>query len=110
MFQAPSFIFTVAITASVAAMTSLAEAKPKKTAAPKPPLLAQACAGCHGQVGAGENGTPTLAAYDKATFSRVWDEFRNNQRPAASIMPRIARGYTDAEVTILADYYSSVRR
>jgi sulfide dehydrogenase cytochrome subunit len=110
MSQASSYIFTVAIAAGLAATTSFAEAKPKKTPAPTPPLLAQACAGCHGQVGAGENGTPTLAAYDKTAFARVWDEFRNNQRPAASIMPRIARGYTEAEVATLAEYFSSVRR
>lgn len=100
----------LAAVATIAAI-SLAEAKQaKKPAPPKPPLLAQACAGCHGQLGAGQDGTPILAAYDKAAFVRVWGEFRENQRPAASIMPRIARGYSEAEVATLADYFSSVPR
>jgi sulfide dehydrogenase cytochrome subunit len=51
-----------------------------------------------------------LAGYEKDNFGRVWDEFRNNQRPAATIMPRIARGYTDVEITTLADYFSSLHR
>ncbi len=110
MSRLPRLIIPLAIATAWAATTSLADAKPKKTAAPPPPLLAQACAGCHGQLGAGEHGTPTLAAYDKVALARVWNEFRNNQRPAASIMPRIARGYSEAEVATLADYCSSVRR
>jgi cytochrome c553 len=40
----------------------------------------------------------------------VWEEFRNNQRPAATIMPRIARGYSEAEIATLADYFSSLHR
>ena len=41
---------------------------------------------------------------------RVWGEFRANQRPAATIMGRIARGYSDEEVAALADHFSSIKR
>ena len=51
-----------------------------------------------------------LAGYEKDAFARVWEEFRNNQRPAATIMPRIARGYSEAEIATLADYFSSLHR
>lgn len=82
----------------------------KKKAPGRPPLIAQACAGCHGQLGKGQKGTPVLAGYEKDAFARVWEEFRNNQRPAATIMPRIARGYSEAEIATLADYFSSLHR
>jgi cytochrome c553 len=51
-----------------------------------------------------------LAGYKKESFVLVWDEFRSNQRPAATIMPRIARGYSDVEIATLADYFSSLHR
>jgi sulfide dehydrogenase cytochrome subunit len=95
---------------AIGATSSFAEPHKKKAAPVPAPLIAQACAGCHGQLGKGQNGTPVLAGYEKDNFGRVWDEFRNNQRPAATIMPRIARGYTDVEITTLADYFSSLHR
>jgi len=95
---------------AIAACPSFAEPHKKKAAAVPAPLIAQACSGCHGQLGKGQNGTPVLAGYEKDAFSRVWDEFRNNQRPAATIMPRIARGYSDVEIATLADYFSSLHR
>ncbi|MBI5132717.1 MAG: cytochrome C [Rhodopseudomonas palustris] len=92
------------------ATPSAAESR-KKPAKPVPaPLIAQACSGCHGQLGQGLKGTPRLSGYEKDAFARVWSEFRDNQRPAATIMPRIARGYSDTEVAVLANYFSSIRR
>lgn len=72
------------------------------------PLIAQGCAGCHGQAGAGAGGTPAIAGTDRSAFLATWAAFRANERPA-TIMNRIARGYSDAEVAALADYFSSVK-
>lgn len=72
------------------------------------PLIAQACAGCHGQAGAGVGATPDIAGYDREAFVQTWAEFRSGER-FATIMTRIARGYTDEEVAELADYFSSLR-
>lgn len=71
------------------------------------PMIAQSCAGCHGQAGAGQGSVPDLRGYDRAAFIRIWDEFRTGARPAA-IMNRIAPGFTDADVAALADYFSSL--
>jgi sulfide dehydrogenase cytochrome subunit len=71
------------------------------------PLLAQACAGCHGQAGAGQGQIPAIAGYDREAFAQVWSEFRDNQRPA-TIMNRIARGYTEDEVAALAAYFAEL--
>ncbi|NJL50918.1 MAG: c-type cytochrome [Blastochloris sp.] len=111
MSKTRSLVAIIAAMASMAATSSMADTKPaRKQAAHPVPLLAQACAGCHGQSGEGQKGTPVLAAYNKEAFVRVWDEFRNGQRPAATIMTRIARGYSDEEVATLAAYFSSIPR
>lgn len=72
------------------------------------PLIAQSCAGCHGQAGIGEGAVPSIAGTDRAAFIEMWQAFRADEHPA-TIMNRIARGYTDDEVAALADYFSSLR-
>lgn len=72
------------------------------------PLIALPCAGCHGPAGAGEGSVPRIAGYDREEFVKSWAAFRANERPA-SIMNRIARGYTDAEVAELAAYFAGLR-
>ena len=72
------------------------------------PLIAQSCAGCHGQSGDGEASILPIAGYDRDDFIRVWQEFRADARPA-TIMNRIARGFTDDELNELADYFASLR-
>lgn len=106
-------VVAIAVVGAAVLAASAALAQPKSHATPHQPvapLHAQACAGCHGQNGAGQGGTPILAGYDPAAFVRVWGEFRNNQRPTATIMNRIARGYSDDEVAALAAYFASVKR
>lgn len=71
------------------------------------PLLAQSCAGCHGQAGEGAGSIATIAGYDRDAFITVWEEFRNNERPA-TIMNRIAPGYSAEDVAVLADYFASI--
>lgn len=72
------------------------------------PQIALACAGCHGPAGAGEGSVPRIAGYDRQAFVETWSAFRANARPA-TIMNRIARGYTDAEVAQLAAYFATLR-
>jgi cytochrome subunit of sulfide dehydrogenase len=95
----------LALGAALLATTVSVRTEAQTTAAP---LLAQACAGCHGQAGAGVAGMPAIAGTDRETFLATWAAFRTDQR-SASIMNRIARGYTEAEVAVLADYFSSRR-
>jgi cytochrome subunit of sulfide dehydrogenase len=73
-----------------------------------PPLIAQACSGCHGQAGAGSGSVPKIAGYNRELFIAQWAAFRTKQRPA-TIMDRVATGYSDAEVAVLADYFSKLK-
>jgi cytochrome subunit of sulfide dehydrogenase len=75
---------------------------------PEPPLIAQACAGCHGQAGGGSGSVPKIAGYNRDLFIAQWAAFRAKQRPA-TIMDRIATGYSDAEVAVLADYFAKLK-
>jgi sulfide dehydrogenase cytochrome subunit len=81
---------------------------PSWAQSPQPPLLAQACAGCHGQAGAGIGSVPKIAGYNRDLFIAQWAAFRAKQRPA-TIMDRVATGYSDAEVALLADYFSRLK-
>jgi cytochrome subunit of sulfide dehydrogenase len=90
------------------ALLAITVSSPALAETPATPNVAQGCAGCHGQEGAGVGAVPAIAGYDREAFIAHWAEFQANERPA-TIMNRIARGYSDAEVAALADYFSSLR-
>jgi len=70
------------------------------------PLAPQGCIACHGQAGAGSPPIPALAGRPKADIEAAMLAFRKNERPN-SIMGRIARGYTDAEITAVAAWFAA---
>jgi sulfide dehydrogenase cytochrome subunit len=68
--------------------------------------LAGACQGCHGAAGQGSEGIPLLAGNStRAELEAMLKAFRANERPG-TVMGRIARGYSDAEIAALAQYYA----
>ncbi len=69
------------------------------------PLAAQGCIGCHGPNGAGIGSVPGIAGRDRAELVAQMNAFRANERPA-TIMGRIARGYTEAEIIATAEYFA----
>lgn len=71
-------------------------------------LLAQPCAGCHGQDGAGQGATPAIAGLDREAFLEAWAAFRADARPA-TVMNRITKGYTEEEAALLADHFASLQ-
>jgi sulfide dehydrogenase cytochrome subunit len=72
------------------------------------PLVAEGCIGCHGPGGAGMGGVPALAGRDAAELRALMIAFRANERPG-TIMGRVARGYTEAEITAVADHFARQR-
>jgi len=69
-------------------------------------LLAGGCVGCHGVSGQGGQGIPSIRdTQTRAEFVAAMQAFRANQREA-TVMGRISRGYTDAEITTLAAFYA----
>ncbi|MCO5120488.1 MAG: c-type cytochrome [Burkholderiaceae bacterium] len=63
---------------------------------------AATCAACHGAAG---DGIPAITGRDAEQIHRTLLEFRNGQRPAATVMHQHAKGYTDDELGRIARAY-----
>jgi cytochrome subunit of sulfide dehydrogenase len=72
------------------------------------PLAAQGCLGCHGPNGAGMQAIVGINGRDPKELVEVMRAFRANERPG-TIMGRIARGYTDAELATVAAWFATAR-
>lgn len=76
-------------------------------AAPSASMLADTCAGCHGTDGASVGpATPTIAGMSAEYFKTTMAEYKNDARHS-TIMGRIAKGYTDDEIALMADHYAA---
>jgi len=70
--------------------------------------LGDACTSCHGVDGQSQGSVPSIGGVDKATLLSALMTFKADKGDP-TIMNRIVRGYTDAELAALADYFSSVK-
>jgi cytochrome subunit of sulfide dehydrogenase len=71
--------------------------------------LAATCATCHGTDGRSVgNVPPSLAGQNRQLLLQALKDFRDGKRPA-TIMHQQAKGYTDAQFEILADYFAAVK-
>lgn len=71
------------------------------------PLAAQSCMGCHGPQGGGSLSVVSLAGRPKADIEAAMRAFQKNERPA-TIMGRVARGFTEAEIERIAAFYAAL--
>ena len=72
-----------------------------------PAMLADTCAGCHGTDGASEGpATPTIAGMSEDYLVETMQGYKSGER-WSTIMGRIAKGYTDAEIAAMATYYAA---
>ena len=67
------------------------------------PMLAQSCLGCHGPGAQGMGATVGIAGRPAPLLIAQMNAFRANERPG-TIMGRIARGYSETEITAVAAY------
>jgi sulfide dehydrogenase cytochrome subunit len=74
----------------------------------EPPAEAMACSGCH-PVGPGvETSVPRLVGRKAEEIVGQMRAFRSGQR-GATVMDRIAKGYSDAEAKTIAEWYEEQR-
>ncbi len=71
-----------------------------------PRLLGLSCAGCHGPGGHSPGMIPSLYGRDAASIAELLREFRAGARPS-TVMGRVAKGYTDAEIDGVARQISA---
>lgn len=69
-------------------------------------LLAGNCFNCHGAGGMGSGPIPPIAGMPAETMTALLNAFKQDLVPGATIMGRIALGYSDAEIEALARYFS----
>ena len=71
--------------------------------------MAASCSACHGTDGYSEGGMPVIAGMDRALFVASMMEFKSGARPA-TVMHQHAKGYSDEEIGLLADFFSAQKR
>ena len=69
--------------------------------------LANSCAGCHGVDGNSVGpATPTLAGVSSEYFTEAMLNYKDPEGRYSTIMGRIAKGYTDEEIKLMAGYFA----
>ncbi len=68
-------------------------------------FLASNCANCHGTLGTAQGAMPSLAGQPKTFIVEQMRAFRDGKRPA-TIMHQLAKGYTDQQIEVIAEFYS----
>jgi len=68
-------------------------------------VLASNCANCHGTLGTAQGAMPSLAGQQKSYIIEQMRAFRDGKRPA-TIMHQLAKGYTDQQVELIAEFYA----
>ena len=68
--------------------------------------LAANCANCHGTNGRGTGAMPSLAGQSRDYIARQMRDFRDGKRPA-TIMHQLAKGYSEAQIDLIAGYFAA---
>ncbi|MCK9606766.1 MAG: hypothetical protein M0R33_10020 [Methylomonas sp.] len=68
-----------------------------------PQLVALNCVSCHQDHAAPERGIPLLVGLSAQTIQQDLLDFKYD-RKSATLMPRIAKGFSDDELRVIAEY------
>lgn len=71
--------------------------------------MAASCAGCHGTGGVAQPGMESLASRPKDSLLQKLLDFKSGAAPA-TIMHQLSKGYSDAQLEQLADYFSALKK
>ena len=91
---------------SVAAAIGLVSIAAAAAASAEPPVGAAACTGCHPSSTRVTSPVPRLAGQSQEAIVKAIQDFRSGTR-AGTVMDRISRGFTDAEIQAIAAWYAS---
>jgi cytochrome c553 len=91
---------------AIAAAVALAATAATPAVSSEPPPGAAACSGCHAESAQVNSPLRRLAGTDRAAIVKAMREFRSGQRPA-TVMDRIAKGFSDEEIQAIADWYAA---
>ena len=68
--------------------------------------LAATCANCHNTNGKSVTGMPSIAGMSKDVMLSTLREYKEGKRPA-TVMHQHAKGYSDAQLELIAAYYAA---
>ena len=91
------FVVLLALPTAAAAQQAGAQTSPL--------YLSGTCTNCHGTQGRSPGAMPSLAGMPQATLVEQMRLFRDGKRPA-TIMHQIAKGYTEPQTDLLAEYFA----
>ena len=74
----------------------------------RPAMLANPCAGCHGTDGASPGSIPSIKGLPSSYLISAMKAFKSGKRKG-TVMNRIAKGYTDEEIGLMAKHFSSTK-
>ena len=74
-------------------------------ASPEPPAGASSCSGCHAGGARVDTTVPGLIGRSAADIVAQMQAFKTGQKQS-TVMDRIAKGFTDAEVQAIAEWYA----
>lgn len=74
-------------------------------------VVAATCANCHGTDGRSPGSIPTIAGRPESVLLRQFNAFKSDTPPAGTtVMNRLTKGLSDAQVAALATYFSQISR
>lgn len=74
-------------------------------ASPEVPAGAASCSGCHASQGRVDTAVPPLFGRTASDIVAQMKAFKAGRRPS-TVMDRIAKGFTDAEIQAIANWYA----
>jgi sulfide dehydrogenase cytochrome subunit len=69
-------------------------------------ILANTCFSCHGTDGHSAGAMPSIDGKSASYIADTLKRFRDGEK-ASTVMMRISKGFTDEEIEVLANYFSS---
>jgi len=100
--HAPRFAVIVAIFTALIVFPAVIKAEGISQGA----MLANSCAGCHGTDGKSPGSIPSIAGKTPQFIQEALMGFRDGSRPS-TVMGRHANGYSDEEIKLIADFFST---
>lgn len=73
------------------------------------PLAAAVCANCHGTEGRNEGAIPAIAGKPAFLIAGKLRDFKADKVANATVMPRLVKGLTEAEIDTVAQYFANLR-
>ena len=74
---------------------------------PRGQVLALSCSGCHGTDGKSASAIPSIQGKSTEYLEAALLDFRSGAR-ASTVMGRHARGYSDEEIHLIAEYFGNI--